>query len=193
MNANELRDALHAYMKRTDPETIANEPTALELARQVIEKVFFPLESEEWVSPPLPVVNGSTPLPDDFGRAVSVGRNFAYIAPRLWQRLSVDAPHNLAGSYSIFAGRLHVEPSISALALVYNARPLAIAGTEENWLSVYYAPMWLNAARAEQYRFIEDAEGENRAENLWRNAVGEFDASSERRRQSGGALRMKSR
>jgi len=89
MTADELRAALHAYIKRDDPETVANEPIALELARQTLAKSFFPMESEVTVDPPLVVSSaGLAALPADFGVAVAVGHDFTYVSPRAWQRLS---------------------------------------------------------------------------------------------------------
>lgn len=192
VTADELRAALHAYMKRDDPETVGNEPVALELARQAVEKVFFPMEAEGLV-PPLAVLNGRALLPPDFGKAIAVGRNFDYVAPRDWQRLQVNAPKHLAGCYSIYGGYVHVEPGITALSFVYYAQPQPIKGTETNWLADEYAPVWLHAARAEQYRFVEDVESATAADQLWRAMAREFEDESERRRQSGGRLRMRSR
>jgi len=193
MTADELRAALNGYMKRDDPATVNNEPTALELARQEIAKSFFPMEAETVVNPPLVVVNGIAPLPADFGSAVAVGRDMTYIPPRTWQRIILEAPENLGGCYSLFGKCLHVLPALNALAFVYNALPLPITGAQTNWLSVSYAGIWLHAARAEQYRFIEDNDSQATAETLWRGMVDDLTAKDARLRQSGGSLRMKSR
>ena len=194
MTADELRAALHAYIKRDDPETVANEPVALELARQALGKSFFPLESERTVDPPLAVnASGLAPLPLDFGQAIAVGRDLTYISPRAWSRLIVEAPNNLGGCYSVYGGFIHVMPSFDALALVYNMQPMPIAGAETNWLAQYYAALWLHAARAEQYRFIEDLESQGAAESLWRGMMDDLAAKDARVRSAGGSLRMRSR
>jgi hypothetical protein len=194
MTADELRAALHAYIKREDPETVANEPVALELARQEIAKSFFPMESEKTADPPLAVSSGGlAALPADYGVAIAVGRDFTYISPRAWQRLIAEAPGNLGGCYSIFGGFIRVKGGMDSLALVYNVAPLPIAGGESNWLSQYYAAIWLHAARAEQYRFIEDVESQATAESLWRGIVDDLAAKDARIRQAGGSVRMRSR
>jgi hypothetical protein len=194
MTADELRAALHAYMKREDPETVANEPIALELARQEIAKSFFPMESEKTVDPPLAVSSGGlAALPVDFGMAIAVGRDFTYISPRAWQRLIAEAPGNLGGCFSIYGGFIRVRGSVESLALVYNMAPMPIVGAETNWLSQYHAAIWLHAARAEQYRFIEDIESQVTAGQLWRGMVEELAEKDRRIKQAGGSLRMRSR
>jgi hypothetical protein len=193
MTADELQAALHAYMKRDDPETVANEPTALELARQAIAKALFPIEAETTVEPPLVITSGRAALPADFGTAIAVGRDLTYLAPRVWQRLVIEAPGNLGGCYSIYGGMLRVHPSMTTVALVYSALPMPIVGTGENWLSQFYASVWLHAARAEQYRFIEDNESQATAESLWRDQAADFQAKNDRIRNAGGSLRMRSR
>ena len=193
MTADDLRAALHAYLKRDDPETVANEPVAIELARQEIAKMFFPMEAETTTVPPLVVVNGQAPVPADFGTAIAVGRDLSYVPPRTWQRVILEAPENLGGCYSLFGGAFHVVPSINALAVVYTVAPVAITGAQSNWLSNTYAAIWLHAARAEQYRFIEDMESQASAETLWRGMVDDLTAKDARIRASGGALRMRSR
>jgi len=191
MNADELRAALSAYMKRTDPETIANEPTALELSRLLVGVTFFPHESET-VVPSLAIVDGEAPLPDDFGRAVAVAKDFAYTAPRVWRSLQGNA-RELAGRFTVYGGALHVHPALTEVSLVYNRQPEAIVGTASNWLSELYPQVWLHAARAEQYRFIEDTEGAMQADGYWRGLAQELAAVAEVTRQAGGLIRMKSR
>jgi hypothetical protein len=191
MTYDELRAALSAYLKRTDPETIANEPVALELARGTVGGFFFPRESEEVAS--LLPVDGLAPLPLDFGRAVSVGADLAYVAPRQWERLLVASPRDLMGKYTIEADNLRVHPGLAIVGMVYNRFPLAVTGAGENWLSASYPAVWLHAARAEQYRFIEDHESGLAADQYWRGLATELAGESERSRQAGGSLRMKSR
>jgi hypothetical protein len=193
MTADELQAALHGAIHRDDPETVGNEPVALELARQQLAKSFFPLEAEITVDPPLTVARGMVALPAGFGAAIAVGRDFTFISPRGWQRLIVEAPANVQTCYSIFGGTIRVHPSVVSLSLVYSATPLPITGTEENWLSQYYAGLWLHAARAEQYRFMEDVESQAAAESLWRGMMDELQAKNDRIRSSGGSLRMRSR
>ena len=193
MTYNELRAALSAYMKRTDPETIANEPTALELARAEVALRFFPVESEMVAMPDLPLVGGVATLPADYGRAIAVGDDLAYVSPRQWKRLMVAGQRSLGGKYSVYGGQIHVHPYLTELSLVYNQAPLPITGTGDNWLSVIYPNIWLHAARAEQYRFIEDLESAMTADSYWRGLAMELQGESERTRQAGGPIRMKSR
>ena len=191
MTYDELRAALSAYMKRTDPETIANEPTALELSRQAVGRLFFPVESE--VEADLILIDGQAVLPDDFGRAVSVGNDMAYTPPRAWRWGLEMAPNRIGGKYSIYDDMIHVAPSLLSLRVVYNRQPEAISGTQSNWLSEHYPAVWLHAARAEQYRFIEDNEGAAGADSIWQGLAAELGGASEISRQAGGALRMKGR
>jgi hypothetical protein len=191
MTYDELRAALSAYLKRTDPETIANEPISLELSRKIVAGFFFPRESEEVAS--LLPVDGVAPLPADFGRAISVGADLAYMAPRAWNRLILASPRELAGKFTLQGTSLHVHPGLAAVGVLYNRTPDAIAGTASNWLSDLYPSVWLHAARAEQYRFIEDHESGLAADQYWRGLATELAAASETSRQAGGSLRMKAR
>jgi hypothetical protein len=191
MTYDELRAALSAYMKRTDPETIANEPIALDLARMLVGLTFFPHEAET-TAPPLVVTDGQAPLPPNFGRAVAVGQDFAYMPPRAW-RLAAGDPTQLARRFTVYGGALHVHPGLTEVTMVYNRQPEAITGTGSNWLSELYPTVWLHAARAEQYRFIEDHEGAMGADSYWRGLAQELAAMSEITRQAGGPLRMQSR
>jgi hypothetical protein len=191
MTYDELRAGLSAYMKRTDPETIANEPTALELARLTIARVFYPVESEEEAD--LTLIDGKALLPADFGRAVAVGDDMGYVAPRAWRHMAAISPTRLGGKYSVYDGMLHTHGALLSVALVYNRQPVRIAAAATNWLAEFYPAIWMHAARAEQYRFIEDYEGAGSADAFWQGLAGQLGAQSEISRQSGGALRMKSR
>lgn len=188
----ELQAALNAYMKRTDPETVANEPVALEMARVVVAGSFFPLESEQVIDA-LAVVNGAADLPAFFGRAVAVGADYAYVTPRDFARRIADDPGSLLGCYTLAGGKLLTHPSETVLRLQYSARPAPISGSSTNWLSEHYAPVWLHAARAEQYRFIEDQQGADLADAYYQGLIAQLGQQSEASRQAGGAIRMKSR
>ena len=192
MTYDELRAALSAAMHRNDPETIANEPTALELARAIVAVSFFPRESEI-VLPAFAVTDGMAELPADFGRAAAVGEDLAYIAPRNWNRMITSAVRELRGKFTVYAGLLHVHPAVTSVAMVYNQQPAKITAGESNWLSEHYPSIWLYAAKAEQYRFIEDNESANNTDTYWRTLAQQLDGESERSRQSGGLIRMKSR
>jgi len=191
MTYDELRSSLSAYMKRTDPETIANEPNALELARQTVARVFYPVESEEEAD--LILIDGKAVLPADFGRAVSVGQDMSYTAPRVWRQMAAISPSKLGGRYTVYDGMLHVSGALLTVSMVYNRQPLKIAAAATNWLAEFYPAIWLHAGRAEQYRFIEDYEGAGQADGFWQALAGQLGAASEVSRQAGGALRMKSR
>jgi hypothetical protein len=192
MTYDDLRAALSAYMKRTDPETIANEPTALEMARLAVAQVFFPREAELTV-PALAIVGGASPLPTDYGRALAVGDDLEYMPPRVWQLFEGTDTDALAGSYTVLGGQLLVHPSITSLRFSYFGRPQAIIGAASNWLSTNFAPVWLHAARAEQYRFIEDMPSADQADAYWQGLARTFAGESETTRRAGGALKMKGR
>jgi hypothetical protein len=193
MNYSELRTALSAYMKRADPETINNEPIALELARLTVGSTFHPREAEKTIAA-LPITAGAGALPADFGMALAVGDDMAYLPPRSWQLLEGQGEaDDLTGQYTILAGQLLVHPAITSLRLSYFEQPKIIAGAESNWLSAYYAQVWLHAARAEQYRFIEDMESAGVADAYWQQLAGVLAGASETTRRAGGALRMRGR
>lgn len=199
MNADELRAAVSAYMHRTDPETIANEPTAIELARLKLSRWFFPeLASMTVVLTFTDAGDGSAfaPLPDDFGQAdvlyVTGRGDLEYLTPRDFTRALVDKTR--PNGYTIAGDVLQVQASLATLdgALSYYRAPEPITGAAINWCSDAYADVWMWQAIAEQHRFVQDAESAQLAE-AYAEELGSRSMDSTRANRQGGALRMTAR
>lgn len=192
MTYDELRAALTAYAHRTDPETIANEPTALELARSRLGRHFFP-ELALAIEPALVPVAGVADLPATFGQADTVATahgDLAYQTPREWAR--AVARRDTDGKFTIAGTKLYVDPSIASVALTYYRQPEVIAAGASNWLSLSFPDVWLWEAVAEQHRFCQDGESAALAQGEASRLAAEAELET-RGNKEGGALRMTSR
>lgn len=189
MNYDQIRAALSAYIHRTDAATISNEPTALELSLIAVGASFFVREALKAVD--VSLVAGAAALPVGFGRAEVIGADLAYKSLREW---AGDTAAQRQGCFTIQGSTLLVggEPD-GPLPIVYYELPVSISGAQANWLSTGYPSVWIHAARAEQYRFIEDISAANEADALWRGQADVFAGESRRVESRGGAIRMRSR
>jgi hypothetical protein len=167
MTYDELRAALSAYLKRTDPETIANEPISLELSRKIVAGFFFPRESEEVAS--LLPVDGVAPLPADFGRAISVGADLAYMAPRAWNRLILASPRELAGKFTLEA---HERGKLCHWGRVNSRRRIRFLVSEMRagrcWIDSLDGSGWSRFAEVRIPKFIRWAD---QAINRWEGSL----------------------
>jgi hypothetical protein len=199
MTFNELQAALHGYMHRDDPETVANEPTALEIARLKLARTFFPAVASE--IEPLAFtdnLNGtaSAPLPTDFGQAdvllVMGGGDLEYLTPREFARRWAQG--RLAGVYTTEGVEVRAAASLvtTGALLTYYRQPFTISGTEENWCSHSYPDVWLWQALAEQHRFVQDAESADLAEAYSEELAASATVNTRANRE-GGVLRMSTR
>jgi hypothetical protein len=195
MNYTELRAALHGYVHRDDQATTDNEPTALELARQAVGRRFFPREAYAALAGVVPA-SGVFLLPADFGTLEAVaGTNGAELEFRALRQFQAES---LAGHsknvYSLTGAELLLTPGAHAsIAGSYFAKPQAITGTQTNWLSASYADVWLHAAIAEQWRYLQDFDAADLTDSYWQRLAGQAQADSRAAQQSGGALRIKGR
>lgn len=198
MTYNELRAAVSAYMHRTDPETIGNEPQALELARVRLARFFFP----ELASATAGVTftdNGdgtaSAPTPPDFAQADTLyvrGRgDHEWVTPREFNRYAAD--RTIRNRYTVTGALVLADSSLSAVGIgarmTYYQAPPVIAGTASNWCSTNYPDVWLWQAIAEQQRFVQDAESAALTD-AYALELGNAAMQQSRGNREGGALRM---
>lgn len=199
MTYDELRQALHDYMHRTDTETVSYEVVAIELARLKLGRSFFPELASSAVAL-LFANNGdgtaSAPLPLDFGQADTVylgGQgDLEFMTTREFARRWGDK--RLAGAYTIWGSGAAGASSLAGqlVTLTYYRQPMPILGDETNWCSYSYADVWLWQAIAEQHRFVQDAESAQLAEAYSEELAAAATRQTRANRQ-GGALRMSTR
>jgi hypothetical protein len=194
MTFAELQAALHAYVHREDQETTSNEVTALNLAAAAIVREFTPREA--WSRVTLQATDDVATLPADFVSAdvvsiESVGA-LQYLDPREWATV---AGTKSAGwdAYTIGGASLYLPAGTSECTLAYYARPPAISGGSSNWLSEQYPDVWLHAALAEQWRYLQDEEASGWAAQYWRELAVQALRASRAGAQSGGLIRMRGR
>jgi hypothetical protein len=197
MSYDDLRLALHGYIHRDDQATTDNEVTALELARQAVGRRFFPREALVPLSGVVPV-DGVFPLPADFAMLESVigakGQELEYRSLRDFQAEQLAPPagpknvYTMTGAALLLSAGAHDQVSGS-----YFAKPAAITGTGSNWLSANYADVWLHAAIAEQWRYLQDFDAADLTDSYWQRLAGQAQADSRAAMQSGGAIRIKGR
>lgn len=197
MNYTELRTALNAYMHRSDAETVGNEPTALSLSLAYLARMFFPSECYTVTAVLVPVA-GALALPSDYGRmdvVATAGRpgQLGYAAPREWAELVAAGGLARLGLYTIAGAQLLVDPSVTGVVLNYYARAQPISGTAANFISTNYPDVWLEAAIAEQWRFLQDFDSAQGAADRCVRLAGTAESQSIINNQAGGALRMKGR
>jgi hypothetical protein len=193
VTATELRAALSAYMHRSDPETIANELTAIELARVKLGRTFFP-ELAAAILPSLPIVAGVGDLPADFGQADNVSTpargDLLYSTPREWSRYV--ASRDTLGRYTVAGTKVYTDASLTVVALTYYRAVDPISGAASNWCSTGFPDVWLWAAIAEQHRFVQDFESAAGADSAWHGMAADA-MEATRGNKEGGALRMSTR
>jgi hypothetical protein len=199
MTYDELRGTLNQYMHRTDPETVANELNAIELARLKLARYFFPEQAANGLDV-LFVDNGNGsatfPLPADFGQvdtvATSTAGDLQYVTIREFARLW--ARRQLAGVFTISGTGLSGDASLATavVRMSYYRAPERISGTEENWCSQFYGDVWLWQAIAEQHRFVQDAESAQLAE-AYSEELAMSATNQTRANREGGVLRMSTR
>lgn len=195
MTYDELKTALRGYVHRGDAASTANEANALELARTMLGRSFFP-EVAFAQAVDLPLVNGRGDLPVDFGQADVVVSKSAptgdllYCTPREFVRRSAQGTEGQ--HFTITGTRLYTHPSRLLVNLNYYRTPAVITGAETNWLSETFPDVWLWAALAEQHRYVEDFDAAEVATEQWQSLAVKA-ADDTRANRGGGALRMVSR
>ena len=193
MNYDELRAALTAYMHRTDPETIDNEPIAIELARAKLNRWFFP-EASSTLLEPIAMTAGQAPLPVDYGQADTVSTaegDLFYVAPREYARLV--ARGDTGARFTVTGTTLHVDVAVATVSfLYYRQAEELLAGTDSNWLSEGFPDVWLWQSIAEQHRYVQDFESAMAAEKYARS-LGDGALIDTRANRGGGSLKMISR
>jgi hypothetical protein len=189
MTYDDVRAAVSGYMHRTDQETIDNEPTALELARERLSRDFFPESASVLLE--LAVVAGVAALPDDFGQADTVtgpdGEPLLYELPRVFMR-----GDGSKGKFTIAGAELRVDGAIASVSLLYykTAPPVGPGGT--NWLSEQFPDVWIWQGVAEQHRFVQDFESAQIAEQHAMQVAADA-VMRTRANRGGGSMRMSSR
>lgn len=194
MNYDQMRAALHGYIHRDDQATTDNETTALELSLQAVARRFFPRES--WAALATATdVSGAAALPEDFGtmEAVIYQRELEYRSLREYQAEQAgpvaERPRN---TYTLTGASILAQPEVN-LTGSYFTKPESISGTQSNWLSLSYPDVWLHAAIAEQWRFLQDFEAAELTDGYWQRLAQKAMDDSRAAMQSGGAIRMKGR
>lgn len=193
MNASDIAAALHAYVHRTDSDTVSNEPNALALGWAAVARLFYPRES--WVIAQVAIVDGRGALPADFGRAIAVSvagkGQLRYVSPREFTDLYAGSA--LGGVFTIDGASYAVDPAVTSIATVYAAKLAQPSGADSNWLTLTYPDVWLHAAIAEQWRYVQDYEAAKASTEHWQGLAQSCMAQSERAAQSGGGLTIKGR
>jgi|ERR1700752_3226831 len=189
---DEIRAAVDAYMHRTDPETVQNEATAMELARAKLNRWFFPERASVLVD--LVLSNGVADLPIDFGQADTVSTpaqgDLFYVSPREFARLT--ARGDTGGNFTVTGTQVHMDKVISAASLLYYRQAELIAVGGSNWLSEAFPDVWIWQAIAEQHRFCQDFESALVAEG-YAKSLGDQALLETRANREGGSLKMTSR
>lgn len=190
MTYTEVRAALSAYMHRTDPETINNEPIALELARQKLNRWFFPEPSSTLVRGVV-MTAGETNLPADYGQVDTVSTaegDLFYVTPREFSRLV--ARGDTGGNFTVTGSSLSTDAAVATVSLLYYRQ--AEPTTTSNWLSAGFADVWLWQGIAEQHRFVQDFESALAADS-YAQSLGDRALLETRSNRGGGSLKMTSR
>ena len=189
MTYDQVRIAVSGYMHRTDQETIDNEPTALELARERLGRDFFPESASALVE--VVLLEGVGVLPADFGQADTVtapdGEPLLYELPRVFLRGGAAR-----GRFTITGGELIVAGAFASVSLLYYRTAPAVGPGGSNWLSEQYPDVWIWQGIAEQHRFVQDFESAQIAEQHAMQ-VAEQAVMRTRANRGGGSLRMTSR
>jgi hypothetical protein len=193
MTYDEIRAAVNAYMHRTDPETVQNEPTAMELARAKLNRWFFPERASELVRDIVTAPNGECMLPVDFGQADTVSTaegDMFYVTPREFARLT--ARGDTGGNFTVTGSTLHVDKSISKVSLLYYRQAEDIGTGQTSWLSDDFPDVWIWQSVSEQHRFCQDWESAMAAES-YAKSLGDQALLQSRANRGGGSLKMTTR
>lgn len=200
MNFEQMRQALHGYVHRDDQATVDNEPTALALSEAAIARRFFPRES--YAALALTLVDGAAPLPADFGTLEAIvggmGAEMEYRSLRQYQAEAAGPEHLRPGNtYTLTSSEVLAAQAHGTLLGSYFTRP-APGYTEADltgasWLSTFHPDVWLHAALAEQWRFLQDFEAAELTDAYWQRLADRAMADTRASMQSGGAVRMKGR
>jgi len=193
MNLSQIRAALHGYVHRTDQGATDNEPLAIELARVVIARQFFPREASAIAT--VAISAGVGTLPPDYGSAdavLTVAGALDYATPRDFAERQIDG--TAGGYYTVTGSGLLVGESVHSVQLVYFAKPAELVSDgSSSWLSVGYPDVLLYQAIAEQQRYLQDWEQAATAENYAVTLMGDAMRADKSTTAAGGSLRIKGR